>query len=391
MRWWWAIAGCVSGVPTLTPVPADDLAAGTPEAVLGVVQQLAHPGLDGRDEGSAGSAAARALIVAQLEACGVAPAGEDGFLQEIGEGRGVNVVGRIPGTAHLPEGVMLSAHYDHQDTGWTTHPGAQDNAAAVGISLHVACAAARQPSARDLVVAFWDAEEPPTFLTPAMGSRWWRTHPTVPLDSLSAVVVMDLMGGGLWAGHRSTFALGTATSPALAAAVDATPVVPPLTAVHRGSLSLVEDMVVGRDMVWSDYETFRAADMPVVFLTDGQNRRYHQADDTFEHLDHDKLVAEAAWVEALMRRLGDAEVPATWDPSTDLDQDAEAVRALYDEAFAAKAHEAWGSTAAGSLETSRRSLPAEGARPDSQTLRRAAQKLMCWAGPMASSFTCGML
>jgi hypothetical protein len=219
-----------------------------------------------------------------------------------------------------------------------------------------------------------------------MGSRYWYANPTIDRDDIGASVTMDLLGGGLWDGYLGSFALGAEHSPALRQALYSTDPGPGL-AVHDASLSVVEDLVIGRHMVWSDYEVFRRHEKPVLFLTDGQNRRYHTADDTFEALDLFKLAAEAGWVHRLVRRIADGPRP-TWDPSADPANDLEAVRKILDDALATKATAAWGETALAALTEARRGLT-DNASPF--TVRAAAQRLMCWAGPRASSITCGML
>lgn len=386
--WWLSLVACVLGQASELKV-FDAVADGERATLEPMVRQLAQPALDGRAPGSEGSRRAREYIVAQLKACGVAPAGDKGFEQAITTGVGTNVLGRIEGSGEHT--LIVSAHYDHQDGGMRTHPGAQDNAAAVTALLHLACALAAEPVAMDVVVAFWDAEEPPTFLTEAMGSRYWHAHPTVDLEAVKAVVVLDLIGGGLWDGHRDTFAFGVETSPELTRAVAATTMADERRLIPA-SLSLIEDMVVGRKMVWSDYEVFRRHDTPVLFLSDGQNRRYHTPQDTADALDLDKLVAESQMLTRLTRAIAAGPVP-TWKPSPRRKQDVETVRQLLDVAIAAESTKAWGETARASIVDARRTLEGVKGRSaaDDQTLRRAAQRLMCWAGSSASSFTCGML
>lgn len=356
--------------------------------VRAIVTALADPALRGRDEGSVGSAVVRRYLVDQLTACGVRPAGvAGGYLQPIGAGKGTNVLGRIAGTGPHDQYLLLGAHYDHQDSGWwTVHPGAQDNAAAVAALLHVACALAADPLEREVVVAFWDAEEPPTFLTPAMGSRWWHAHPTRPLERLGTTVVLDLLGAGMWEGFRGTFALGSETSEQVRAAVDAA-AAQEEAPMHVASLSLVEDFVVGPQMVWSDYEVFRAHETPVLFLTDGQNDRYHTARDRVEALDLPKLEAEARWLRSLVSHL--ASGPAIrWTPTRDPAQDHAATRHLLQEAL--RSQHPWPPTAREALQASLDELAAVSA-PSPRAVRRAAQRLMCWSGPHASPFTCGLL
>ena len=381
----------VACTPSPTRIPARAAAQMLDPTVVGpLTHDLANPALRGRDEGSEGSAIAREHLVEQLQRCGVRPAGVDNsYLQPIGAGRGTNVLGRIgPKRADGGEGQMLlvSAHYDHQDHGWTVHPGAQDNAAAVAALLHVACALAQDPPAREVLIAFWDAEEPPTFLTDAMGSRWWHAHPTVPLDHIGAAIVLDLLGAGLWDGYRGTFALGSESSPALRQALTAVGSEPDAP-VHVASLSLVEEMVVGPRMVWSDYEVFRANETPVLFVSDGQNARYHTAEDTADALDMRKLAAEAHWLHRLTRHL--AEGPEIrWSPAADPAGDLAAVQSLLTDATALSTP--WSDTARDALQASLSDLNGT-PRPSTRQVRAAAQRLMCWAGPHASMFTCGLL
>ena len=57
--------------------------------------------------------------------------------------------------------VLLGAHYDTCDS----LPGADDNAAAVAVLLEVAAQMADETLERSVILAFFDAEEPPHFLS----------------------------------------------------------------------------------------------------------------------------------------------------------------------------------------------------------------------------------
>ena len=57
--------------------------------------------------------------------------------------------------------VLLGAHYDTCDS----LPGADDNAAAVAVLLEVAAQMADETLERSVILAFFDAEEPPNFLS----------------------------------------------------------------------------------------------------------------------------------------------------------------------------------------------------------------------------------
>ena len=57
--------------------------------------------------------------------------------------------------------VLLGAHYDTCDS----LPGADDNAAAVPVLLEVAAQMVDETLERSVILAFFDAEEPPHFLS----------------------------------------------------------------------------------------------------------------------------------------------------------------------------------------------------------------------------------
>lgn len=83
-----------------------------------------------------------------------------------------NLIGVVRGrNPHLAP-LLVGAHYDSA----IAAPCADDNAAAVAIALAIAePVAASHRLERDLVVALFDAEEPPYFCSPAMGSRrFWE-------------------------------------------------------------------------------------------------------------------------------------------------------------------------------------------------------------------------
>lgn len=360
-------AGCASvapSLPTATPSLSDSVA------------YLADPRMRGRNEGREGSRLARAFLKRELERCGLLPAGTDGYEQPIQAGRGTNVLGLVPGRDPSADGtVLLSAHYDHQSGTWRTHPGAADNATSVAIVLRNACQLAANPPAHDVLIAFWDAEEPPTFLTKAMGSAWWAAHPTVP--DVRVALVLDLMGTGLWPGYAGHFTFGLESSPGLRA-LQATVAVPEDLQPHFASLSLVEDLVTGQHATWSDYDAFRNQHLPYLFFTDGQNKRYHTPKDTVDAIDFDKLVAESTWVGAWTRAIADSATLPTWGPRWPQARDRAAVNAvihdfLRDEPLGPKVSAA----------------VAMGLQDPSP--RRAAQRLMCYAGSQTPRLVCGLL
>src|SRR5262249_41004397 len=144
--------------------------------------------------------------------------GLDPLVQTVPGCQGANVLATFPGRSD--RWVLVAAHYDHLGTQeGLVYRGADDNAAAVAILVDVANAIARsRPEGRGVLFAACDAEEPPYFLSEAMGSVQFASQPIVPLDSIDLMICMDLVGHslgpeGLPADVRDTvFALGSERS-----------------------------------------------------------------------------------------------------------------------------------------------------------------------------------
>jgi len=236
--------------------------------------------------GTPGGAAARDFLRSHLEGLGLEPAGEKGFDQPIPPIGGTNLLARIPGrTDHV---VLLAAHYDACGT---DNPGADDNAAAVAIVLSVAEQLAMQELDRSVLIALFDAEEPPYFLSPAMGSQWFVDHPTVPIDAIDTMICLDLVGHALGpeglpdAVRESVFVLGAEKSTGTAALIDGLPRVTGIAARQ------IDNYIIP---AMSDYDAFMNAGVPFLFYTMGRSEHYHAATDTPNRLDYDKMSAFGA-------------------------------------------------------------------------------------------------
>lgn len=174
--------------------------------------------------GSRGGTAARSFLAERLADLELSPIGGANYEQPIPAINGANLLAVIPGKGD--RFVLIGAHYDA--AGWD-NPGADDNAAAVAITLEVASDLASRELDRSVVIALFDAEEPPYFLSPAMGSQWFVDHPSVPLGSLDLMICLDLVGHALGPGElpdairNSVFVLGAEKSTGTGALVDALP------------------------------------------------------------------------------------------------------------------------------------------------------------------------
>jgi hypothetical protein len=100
----------------------------------------------------------------------------------------VNLIGGISGSAIDRDPILLGAHYDTCGP----IPGADDNASAIAIVLAVVEKLRSVPLDRDVIIAFFDAEEPPYFLTDAMGSIYFFSRQRT--EEIACAVILDLMG-----------------------------------------------------------------------------------------------------------------------------------------------------------------------------------------------------
>lgn len=263
-----------------------------------LVEALCSPRCAGRAPGTAGGLHARQLVRDALR-----EAGADPIEQRIGSSNGANLIAKLPGDTD--RWVLVAAHYDHLgETARTFFPGADDNAAAVAILVEVARGlTAQRADGRGVILAAFDAEEPPYFLTGQMGSEYFVAHADTlgtPIDRIDLMLCMDLVGHALGpeglpdSVRGSLFALGAERSAGTARLVDE------LSASEQGVTVRRVDAEVIPPL--SDYDAFWERSVPFLFLTGGRSQRYHTPEDRPEHLDWKKMAATARWLEAMVRR-----------------------------------------------------------------------------------------
>lgn len=258
------------------------------------IEYLCGEACAGRAPGTPGGREARRLVIEALRQVGLEPQE-----QAVPGCQGANVLARVPG--EVDRWVLVGAHYDHLGRiGRAVYPGADDNAAAVAILVEVARSlAAAPPKGRGVLVAAFDAEEPPHFLSPAMGSEHYARNPAVPLERTDLMICMDLVGHAVGpemaaAEVRATvFALGAERSVGTAAQVDRLARAVPGVVVRRADAEIVPPL--------SDYEPFWRRGVPFLFLTNGRWRHYHKPTDTPDRLDYAKIAATAQWLELFLR------------------------------------------------------------------------------------------
>lgn len=304
------------------------------------VEYLASPALQGRKPGTPGNRTAADYLEARFREAGLAPLPSlGGYGQKLSGELGANLIGLRPPstpTATVPY-LLIGAHYDHLGDNYL---GADDNASAVAILIELARALPPLSNHPVLFVAF-NAEEPPYIRTPQMGSQHFTDHlpPEIGrLAALQAVIIMDIMGGVHWEPLRETiFAAGAENSPGLyrrlkeAASRDGLRVtrdadlqsssfvtrhsspISPLTVLPVG-LHLIEEIPLLGRVSFSDYDAFRNASVPFLFLSAGRTPRYHQPSDLPDTLHYERMAATVAWLQSLVTRLDQDLEPYQFGP-----------------------------------------------------------------------------
>lgn len=305
------------------------------------VRFLASPDLQGRKPGTEGNRRAADYIAARFQEAGLEPLPSlEGFRQPLAGNLGDNLIGMRPaaGRTGLAPWLLLGAHFDHLGGPYL---GADDNASAVAILIETARRLPPLAHHHLLFVAF-NAEEPPYIRTSLMGSQQFVDRLPSEIGSptrLQAVIVMDLMGGVHWRPIQDTiFAAGAEQSPELyrrlkeAVNQDASRVTrdektvadhrppllgfvspvtrhpSPITVLPLG-LHLIEELPLIGPVSFSDYDAFRRAGVPFVFLSAGRTPRYHRPSDLPDTLHYERMAATVDWLVRFLRLLDQDSAP----------------------------------------------------------------------------------
>jgi Zn-dependent M28 family amino/carboxypeptidase len=255
-----------------------------------LIERLCSVECAGRRPGTPGGELARRYVVEALRAAGLDP-----MEQRVAGCGGANVIAKVRGD--VERYVLVGAHFDHLgQSGREIFHGADDNAAAVAILVEVARALAHEHRGRGVIIAAFDGEEPPHFMSGAMGSREFVRVNRDPIDFM---VCMDLVG------HRfgpevvpdevgaSLFALGSERSHKTYELVSALKRAEPGVIVRPADADIIPPL--------SDYEAFWRQQIPFLFLSAGRSRVYHTPADTPDKLDYGKIAATARWLTRFVR------------------------------------------------------------------------------------------
>jgi hypothetical protein len=286
--------------------------------------RLAGDDKAGRNNGTAGSTAARQFLIDELKpmATGLntGASGDAAYLQPFSGG--TNVVAVIPGTDLASQYVVVGAHYDGLGSSCTVKTpgdsicnGATDNAAGAAAVLGIARAitAGQVKPRRSVVLAFWDSEE-----DGLVGSFHYSNNPLVPLAQTVAYVNFDILGANLSPSLRDTsFAIAAESGGARFQEI----VGQAIDAETLGTETL--SSIFGQNR--SDYVAFLSKQVPSVFFSDATGPCYHTSDDEVGIVDYGKLRQQTEIALRVTRELANTANPPAFVSGTPL--------ATYDDAL----------------------------------------------------------
>lgn len=220
-----------------------------------------------------------------------------------------NVIGYVytSDTSKYKGYLVIGAHYDHlgeggmgsasriQDT-IAVHNGADDNASGVSALLELAAKLSQDKSLlkQNIIFIAFGAEE-----MGILGSKYFVENPPVPVNSIKAMINMDMVGRL----KEDTLLQvnGTGTSK------EATALVNEINKKYNFNLRMAPEGYGP-----SDHAAFYAKNIPVFFLTTGAHTDYHTPSDDREKINFEGLEKVSLFTYDLVKELASAETSLTF-------------------------------------------------------------------------------
>ena len=256
---------------------------------------LSDPAMEGRKVGTPGGARARAYLLQRYRQIGLEPVGasyEQAFSFTPSRGfkfwrakfwqtpqpiAGVNLIGRVTGSAEPDQVMVISAHYDHLGVrDGKVYTGADDNASGVAAMLAAATWFRAHPPRHTMLFVAFDGEE-----AGLRGAEAFLEKPPVPAAQLLANINFDMLSRSK---PGEIFVTGLWANPQLRAAIEPlrTHALPTVLFGHDHPRPFWN----GDDWTMqSDQGEFARRDIAFLYFGVEDHPDYHQPSDRFEKVD----------------------------------------------------------------------------------------------------------
>ncbi len=314
-------ASCTVGWAQITPEMRIVSGHITANSLRGDVSFLASDLLEGRDTPSRGLDIAGEFIASQFRRIGLEPAGDDGYFQNVTlrpedpdspKSRNVAAILRGSDPRLQDSYVILSAHYDHVGLAPSGEDrifnGANDDASGTASVLEVASALASlhpRPK-RSIVFLLFCGEE-----KGLRGSRYYVTHPLVPLAKTVAQLNLEQLG-------RTDAPEGPHINGANVTGFDFSDMVPVLVDAGKRAGIAVTKVPEASDKYFnrSDNGPLAKAGIPAHTLSvTYEFPDYHAVGDEWQKIDYDNMAKVDQAVGIAVLRLAQSVTAPRWNES----------------------------------------------------------------------------
>ncbi len=223
-----------------------------------------------------------------------------------------NLIATIPGRDPKlkTEVIVLGAHMDHLGRGerhslggasavGQFHAGADDNASGTAMLMELGLQLKSARAKRTIVLTHFSGEE-----EGMLGSAYWIKHPTVPIQSVKAMLNFDMVGR-MDAKHPMLLMGGMGT---------------PKAALEHAKSLAPAGLSIGGDLGAaagsSDHLSFALAKIPTFFFFTGLHADYHKPSDLADKINGAGMAVVATFAQSVTLDLANALQTPTFDPET---------------------------------------------------------------------------
>lgn len=223
------------------------------------------------------------------------PFNKKGFLKSL---QGTNIIAYIPGTNHVEEYIILSAHYDHLGIKRNkVFNGADDNASGIAALLHYGKLLSQQPLKHSVILLFTDGEE-----VDLLGAKAFIKQQGAILDQFKLNINLDMIAGSKQT-KRLRFISKDLTDIISTQNLEGfkklqeelkTSSVARLTSGFRNTRTAGLNVSRTNWRMASDHGVFSKAGVPFIYFGVGPHKNYHSELDDFAHVNQRFFLAATA-------------------------------------------------------------------------------------------------